>query len=245
MNSQPPTWKDGSLPIELLPPSIDFITTEEKTLNLANSYVDVSIEAVATGEIGNVGPGRIVGFSPNELPSWPAMSISKISNITSTLGGKTWRVIKPGGVLQIPRTSTDVVSTVVGAEIGYEALFGIDIAVNKYGEFGSDKQVDQDIQRVFGVKNLGQALLNRIGTTKKFYYYHPEYGTNLPYYIGRKNNPHWQDLVRLDIRSACLLDPRIETIRSFRMAVDGDTILLVVNAIPINQQTPLLINLVA
>ena len=221
---------------------INFITTEEKTIPLSEDYIDVPVECERLGEIGNVSAGRITGFVPLDLPE--PTSIDRISNVVSTQGGKTWNVMKPGDIILIPKDVTNVVSVVIGAKKSYEELFGVDIKLNRYGELEGSNETNKDLGRVSGVGNLVQALKNRIATEKRFYVYHAEYGTNLPFYIGKKNNPHWADLVKVDIRSACLLDPRIDSISRFLMRIDGDVIGIDMDAVPINEHTSLPINLI-
>jgi hypothetical protein len=215
---------------------INFFTTETKVLDLALVFVDISVEAVRAGDIGNVGTGRISGFAP-------ISGIDRIFNTISTFGGKIWKVVKPGDIIMIPKTSSETVSVVVGSK-SYEDLFGIDLAIDKYGELGYGQEAVKDFKMVVGTTNLVQALRNRINTEKRFYIYHIEYGSNLPYYIGRKNDPYWVNLVRQEVKSVCLRDPRISTVNNFSMVVQGDVIAIKLNAIPINEHTALPVTLI-
>jgi len=216
---------------------IDFVTTATKVLPIANTYIDVPVQAVKPGEIGNVAPSQITGFTA-------ITGILKVSNVDGVTGGKIWRVMKPGDVILIPKTSTTSTSIISGATKDYDAMFGIDIALTKDGEFDVANETLNDLKRVYGVKNLVQALKDRILTQKRYYIYHPEYGCDLPYYMGRKNITHWQDLVKVDIKGGVLLDPRISEIKQFKMEIDGDTISMDFDAIPINQNAPLPLNLI-
>jgi phage baseplate assembly protein W len=179
-----------------------------------------------------------------ELTYYKITGISSISNTLSTNGGKIWAVLQPGDLIQIPGTTSGAASLVVGAKKTYDELFGIDLFINADGELEFGSEGNPDFRRVSGVDNLVQAIKNRVGTTLKFYVYHPDYGSNLPFYIGRKNDPFWDDLVRVDIRRVCLTDPRISDIESFFMTIDGDTIFISLDAIPINENSALPLNLV-
>ena len=170
--------------------------------------------------------------------------IAKVSNINGCTGGKIWKVMMPGDIILIPKTEGMTNNIISGATKDYEALFGIDIALTEDGELDVANETLNDLKRVYGVKNLVQALKNRIETQKRYYIYHPEYGTDLPYYIGRKNITHWQDLVKVDLKEGVLLDPRISEIKQFLMTIDGDEIKLDFDAIPINQHTSLPIDLI-
>jgi len=170
--------------------------------------------------------------------------IAKVSNVNGLVGGKIWKVKHPGDIILIPRTEGSVTSVIYGAKKDYDAMFGIDIAIGADGEFDVANETLNDLKRVYGVKNLVQALRNRIQTQKRYYFYHPEYGTDLPYYIGRKNITHWQDLVKVDIKGGVQLDPRIAEVKQFKMTIDGQKISMNFDAIPINQHSSLPLNMI-
>jgi hypothetical protein len=216
---------------------IDFVTTSTKVLPIATTYIDVPVQTVNPGEIGNVAPYQITGFTA-------ITGILKIENIDGVTGGKIWKVVIPGDIVLIPRTESSTASVVYGSTKDYDAMFGIDIAINSDGELDVANETLNDIKRIYGVKNLVQALKSRIQTQRRYYVYHPEYGTDLPYYIGRKNITHWQDLVKVDIKTGIQLDPRISEIKQFKMIIDGDRIGMNLDAIPINQHSSLPLNLV-
>ena len=217
---------------------IDFRSTVEVILQAGQQYVDVSVIAIKPGDIGNVAPRTITG-----LDGFTA-TIGSSLNILPTAGGKAWKVKKPGEVILIPKTENQALSTIVGAKPTQEELYGVDIYISSNGDFEESSEGSVDLKRVSGGKNLVQALRGRLNTTKGFYPYHPEYGSNLPYYIGQKNDPKRQDLVRVDVKETCLLDSRIEQLQSFLMVVDGDYVWISFDAIPIEDNTPLKVNLI-
>jgi len=216
---------------------INFVTTEAKILNLMESYVDVPIRASLTGDIGSVASGIITGFTA-------ITGVNKVSNISPTAGGKIWKIVFVGDVIQIPETAQVATSAIIPATPDYEQLFGIDIWIDEDGELESSIESDKDFARVFGSDNLVQALKNRIKTSKSYYPYHPEYGTNLPLYIGQKNISTWQNIIKVDIKGGVLLDPRIFQIKEFKMEIDGDKAGMEFDAIPISDQPSLPINIV-
>jgi len=216
---------------------IDFVTSKDMILDLMQDYIDVPIIASLPGSIGNVASGLITGFL--------ALSgITKVYNDHPTLGGKLWKVAKIGEVIQIPGISKQSTSAVIPLTINYDELFGIDIWVNEFGEFDSSVENDMDFARVFGVSNLVQALGNRIKTGKGFYPYNFSYGTNLPKYIGKKSISNWHNLIKVDIKGGVLLDPRVSSVKSFLMEVDGDIIEMSFDVIPINQQSQIPVSLI-
>lgn len=216
---------------------IDFEVTTTTIVPLSEAYKDVPVRSILAGAIGNVAPNRITGFNP-------IAGINRVSNVSGTTNGKSWRVMKPGDVLQIPTSETTASSPIVGTGKSYEELFGVDLALNAEGELEAGTEGEPDIKRVFGIDNLVQALENRLRTDRGFYVYHTEYGSDLPDYIGKKNIPYWQDVVTMDIKNVCLVDPRIENIKEFLMEVDGDTITIDLDATPINKNTAISLNLI-
>lgn len=216
---------------------INFRTTQEVVLALTELYVDIPVVAEHFGEIGNAPTGTIIGFTA-------IVGIGSVYNISPTHGGKYWHVAITGDTIQIPKTQREVISAVVSRGISYEELFGIDITVRKDGEFDYGTEDIRDVVRVFGTKNLIQALRNRILTVKKFYPYSPTYGTNFPIYIGQKGVSRWYDLLRADIQEGVLLDPRIDELKSFKMTIDGDYVGIEFDAIPINERSSLPVNII-
>jgi len=204
-------------------------------------YVDVPIEAELSGDIANVPTGVITGFS--NLPGFPKGVISNVYNLSPTTGGKYWNVAIVGDIILVPKTTREVVSVVVTTRAGYGELFGVDIFLND-GEFTPGVEHEKDFARVAGTKNLIQALHNRIITTKRFYPYNSDYGTNLKLYIGKKGNMDWYDLIKVDIQEGVLRDVRIQGLKDFEMDIDGDMVELKFDAIPINEQSRLPINIV-
>ncbi len=273
---------------------IDFVTSQDKVLNLAEAYVDVPVEALQYGEIGNVAPRLITGVgytftvtSANATvgatytnngktftvlttiaaettlyasgTGSPAASgvltkasgtgdatiafsacdftgVSKILNITATRNGKIYKVAKPGDVLQIPKTEKTVRSVVTPSEPTFEQLFGVDIAINSSGEWNNIANILlSDVRLSYGTDNLVQALKHRIATRAGFYLHHITYGTSLPYYVGKKNVPYWQELAKSDMTQACLLDPRVNRLEDVSMTVDGDKVEIEMKAITTNE----------
>jgi hypothetical protein len=223
---------------------IDFATTEEKVLEIGQSYVDVPVVATKPGPVSNVAPRVITSLNGTTSTAPLDDYFESIVNVLPCGGGKFWKVVKPGDTIFIPRTEPAAAySTVLGVEAKYEQLFGVDIYI-KDGEFAASAEGSVDLKRVAGSENLVQALTNRLNTRKPFYPYHDEYGSNLPLYIGEKNDPKRQDLIRVDCKETCLLDPRISELQSFKMVVDGDLVWVEFDALPIEDNTPLKVNLI-
>jgi phage baseplate assembly protein W len=218
---------------------INFYTTVDTTLPLAASYIDILVKAEDDGDIGNVQAGAIIGFDSTALPH-----VSNVYNLSGISGGKDWGVAIVGEVIQIPQTTRAAVSAVVPTQPGFMELFGIDIWVNDQGEFDTSVDQNVDFARVFGVTNLEQALEDRLKTGIGYYPYHSDYGSNLPYYIGKPGLPNQYDLIKTNTMGVVSRDPRISSIRSFLLNVDGDAVSVSFDAIPIGSQNSIPISLV-
>lgn len=219
---------------------INFRTTESKLLGIGATSVDVRIEATISGDIGNLAAELITGCDTILVGGISA--IDRVTNNQPTGGGKIWRVVEPGDVIQIPKTETDVTSIVVSDKSSYEELFGIDILVDDDGEFA--KGSEGDIGRVFGTKNLVQALRNRIYTNIGYYPYYPEYGCGIDHFIGQKMTDYEVSWIKALIIKACVSDPRIKSLKDFLMEASGDSISVNFDAIPIDEQIGIPVNLI-
>jgi hypothetical protein len=243
-----PKWYLVYAPSYMGTKQINFYTTESAVLNPMKAYVDIPVIAEEAGSIGNVASGIITGGfgtdKTQELWGEPIPGISGVSNVEPTFGGKTWRVAFPGDIIQIPQTSKATSSVVIPSTINYEELLGIDIWVDANGEWDSSVEGAKDLARVMGIHNLVQAIKNRIYTTKGFYPYHAEYGTNLPFYIGKKGITNNYGLIKFDILGEVLLDPRIKSIEGFQMKIYGDTVGMEFDAIPIGEMPSIPLNVI-
>ena len=172
------------------------------------------------------------------------VGLASVTNPSATIGGKTLKVLMPGDIIQIPDTVGTTENVVVNAQ-SYEELFGIDIYIDpNTGEFGMSNETQIDMQLVVGTKNLIQAIRDRIVTSKGYYPYYSNYGSDLPYYVGKKNITYWQNLAAAEAKNSCLLDPRISSIKDFRFVADGDIMSIELDAIPINEQSSLKLNMI-
>jgi hypothetical protein len=217
---------------------IDFQVATTTVLPLMVAYVDVPVEAVLAGAIGNVAPKVITGF--NTLTG-----ITKVENISPTLGGKIWKIALPGDVIFIPQTERESFSTVVAPTVtDYDQLFGVDIGLTLFGEFDSGTGTSKDLSMVNGVRNLVQALRSRMSTSKAYYPYSPNYGSNIPLYVGKRGLYNWYDRIKVEASSNILDDTRIRNIKNLTLSVTGDAVSVDFDAETIAEQSSLLMNVV-
>jgi len=217
---------------------IDFQVATTTALPLMVAYVDVPVEAVLAGAIGNVAPKVITGF--NILTG-----ITKVENISPTLGGKIWKIALPGDIIFIPQTERESFSTVVAPTVtDYDQLFGVDIGLTLLGEFDSGTGISKDLSMVNGVRNLVQALRSRMSTSKAYYPYSPNYGSNIPLYVGKRGLYNWYDRIKVEASSNILDDTRIRNIKNLTLSVTGDAVSVDFDAETIAEQSSLLMNVV-
>lgn len=77
---------------------------------------------------------------------------------------------------------------------------------------------------VAGVDNLQVALLRRLRTPRGYMPHHPEYGSDLPSFVGRPLTPSLVLSIRAEVDRALREDPRVITVQSVGIAVEGDGI---------------------
>lgn len=90
-----------------------------------------------------------------------------------------------------------------------ETLFGIDEELDAEGNM---VEVNHgDIATVAGVQNLIMQLTHRFSTRRGELSElgHPEYGSNVPLFIGKINVPIWQEMIKLECKMIVLQDERV------------------------------------
>lgn len=95
-----------------------------------------------------------------------------------------------------------------------------DIRLDDTSELGSDLRIFKgDIDVLGGGLNLGQALSNRLRTIKGELSElgHPDYGSELFEFIGQPNDRTTRARMRLAIRDAIRLEPRVKEIVSIKV----------------------------
>jgi hypothetical protein len=97
---------------------------------------------------------------------------------------------------------------------------------------------------VNGVRNLVQALRSRMSTSKAYYPYSPNYGSNIPLYVGKRGLYNWYDRIKVEASSNILDDTRIRNIKNLTLSVTGDAVSVDFDAETIAEQSSLLMNVV-
>lgn len=219
--------------------NIQFVTTAASSILIGANSVTVPIEAFEVGEIGNVNADQIV------LLTIPITGITSVNNENPVEGGRVIQVrrLGEGLVIPVPQTANPVIVNATDEE----QLYGTDINLELQDEFEGEilPGSDGDMRRITGLDNFIQAIKMRFLTLRGELSLHPRYGTILPLLIGMPSTGAMNVLVNLEIREVLLSEPRIASIQSLNVALDGDIFRIDadVRLIEGNQTVPL--NLIA
>lgn len=115
-----------------------------------------------------------------------------------------------------------------------DQVFGTDIQLTD-GMLGATST--GDFAFVTGRANLRQALKNRVETPQGDLAFHPRYGSLLKTLIGRMSVPAQQLLAASSAKGAILADSRISSINKAVATVNGDSVSVSVEAVPVVGQS--------
>lgn len=103
------------------------------------------------------------------------------------------------------------------------SIFGIDEDLDEYGD---NIEYCKDIKASWGIKNLVSQLKHRMNTRRGELAElgHPEYGSDVPLYLGYINIPVWQKRILLECDMAVLQDPRVASVSGSTMVTSGTAI---------------------
>ncbi len=102
-----------------------------------------------------------------------------------------------------------------------------------------------DIIVVKDIKNLGQAILNRLKADLNTYnMFYVNYGSNLQEHFGEFNHETIHEYIRIEIEDACKRDPRIQNIECIVNKINSETIECHLKISVFNSNTILEYNLV-
>lgn len=134
-------------------------------------------------------------------------------------------VARIGDYLTLPVPTEDQQGNVAdpSAQAVIDAL-GRDAALDVTGQ----KSVgpDGDVATVAGTQNVAQALRIRINTVPGELTQHPDFGCDIQFYLGARQDAYWPSLAQALIHDCILSDPRVHdvTAMSFTQAGDADLI---------------------
>jgi phage baseplate assembly protein W len=156
------------------------------------------------------------------------------------------RVLGLGDVLLVP---TDVESeTIKRAALTldadpYRVVCGVDLRLTDLGDLLANVGT-ADWSVAEGIDNLVQALQRRLLTRKGELAYHPEYGSYLEQHVGQPLDEERAQLVRLEVLSALMADPRIKAVERVDFLAADDHLDIVVDVQIIGMDDVVPLNLV-
>jgi len=219
---------------------------------VAKGWEDAFSETLATGTLVAIlgrtleisgfvpTPGQVIvihsggGYEPLVVESYAAPQMvtcektiveSHPVGSTVTLHESTMNVVRPGDTIKIPGTANrDTPPTLGDYQNHYDAIYGADEYLNQNGEHEDDRTGDVAI--VVGLKNLEMQLSHRLKTMRGELATvgHPNYGSLIPSFIGKVDTDYWLERIRMEARAVVLEDPRIKSVDSLNVRVDGDAV---------------------
>jgi phage baseplate assembly protein W len=211
-----------ALPATATTPEREYVTPASATIADGAISVATDVECTVPGPFGNFKSGLSMVLKESALAG---VSVVSVSGFT---GGRTLQVRRPGDVLLIP---TEGQSVVVAEERREVEMYRSDLSLSADGDFEID--LSGDLKVVSGVDNLNQALAERIATPLGFYATVPSYGSIIPSITGRRNVPFWTDLLKLEVESTLLSDPRVSRVDNIDIRVDGDSVFVTAKVVGI------------
>jgi hypothetical protein len=202
-----------------------------------NGSVSLSVVAVLAGDFANVRALTIVQFVDETGQAKTISGISRIENPQAMTGGRVMRVLKPGQslVIPVPAIPTLIEGYVERTSNTENDLFKIDIALDSNGDFTNDGAGDLSV--VAGVQNMGVAILDRLRTERGELIKHPEYGLNIGRLIGEGGDKYHVTVIKLDLTSTILTDPRVKGINDMVVAKIDDAVGADMNLLLIDETT--------
>jgi phage baseplate assembly protein W len=220
-------------------PAILFRVTQDATIPAGELSVTVPVEALETGEAGNIGPGEIyevvwcataaaeylyeleitavdvAGNSATTTRTFRHVGWPGATNAEAMREGASGSVARKGEWILLPvAASVRQVPGIFLAPVGANPLvrqYGIDYWMSEEG--GLDRDNTGDIKAVGGLDNLVIAMRCALSTERGDLTGHPEYGSDLWRLVGELESPYRADRVALEVSRAALRDPRIRDVR--------------------------------
>ncbi len=174
------------------------------------------------GELYGVDWTQVVTINGLEYPYIDDDLINNESTTIDSVAKIGSKLVIPTIGLQIPNkinnSSKEIEKYAFGCDID---LFSLEKSSNKYVNLEVAGQMTDNLQGDLllseGVTNLRQQLIIRLGTPKGALILHPEFGSNLLKYIGRKTTVELLTEVSLEIQECILGDFRVKEIMDIQV----------------------------
>lgn len=186
-------------------------------------------------------PGQVLLFVDGE--TWESATVESVDSFSGTitietlmeetfsagtpvsLHDRALSVVRPGDMVKIPGRVTSETPPTLGEYVDhYDRIFGADEYLDIDGTQADDSSGDAAI--TVGLRNLEMQLSHRLQTLRGELgpLGHPNYGSLLPALIGKNNTPYWLERIRFEAKATVLEDPRIRSVDSLTMRMEGTAI---------------------
>lgn len=152
-------------------------------------------------------------------------------------------VLVAGDRILLPANSQ--IKAVLGDSINYlTSLFGTDEELEGTGDHPAD--TFGDVRAITGYANLQMQLQHRLATTRGELAAlgHPDYGSIIPTLVGKAGEDMWYERIKLEAEITILQDPRVRKVENLTMMVEGTTVYIEADIVPINQTSSVKMSLV-
>lgn len=126
----------------------------------------------------------------------------------------------------------------------YDITLGMDLATKfsiegRYDEAHVElkgNEANTDLDNVTGMDNLKQSLYLRIMTRKGTLLLHPNYGSLVPYYLGKKVSEDSLSDIVIELERAITTDTRVHEVKNIDAKIDSNGIFVALSITPIDKQ---------
>lgn len=200
-----------------------FINLEETVIPAGTDTAYCFVECTEPGTFGNI-DARVI-LEPGIEFEKSNVRITSVINERAFTNGTDAKYAVIGDILYIPTEATETRAPQT-LQRQLELLGGEDLylAVDDAGHRYIPADGYDDLATVSGIRNIVQAVNDRLTTEKGDLPFHPEYGTNLPLLIGGHRTPFTPKLVELEIYDALSNEDRITDLEVRALALQSTSV---------------------
>lgn len=152
----------------------------------------------------------------------------KLPSDVATIG--TVLVIPTGAFgmpIEVTGSADDIAKAMLGTDLD---IYGYDESENNVIRIGDDGELYDigrgDLYLAEGIRNVRQQLITRLATPKGTLLLHPEYGSDILKYVGKRQSHELIFMIEMCVREAILLDARVAGVHEVNITVSDSSILL-------------------
>jgi hypothetical protein len=207
------------------------------TINVGLTLIPGDVVLLTSGTISEV--ATVLSYSaPNATLTTPIIN-SYPSGSAASSHERVLNVVLTGSTIKIPQ---NVIGTRSITMTEPDRLFGCDEFLNDAGDHerqATGLSANATTKTVTGYDNLIMQLQHRLNTRRGELAAlgHPEYGCNLPLFIGKIGVDYWYERALLEAETAIREDPRVQDVTNLSLSADSTAVYLLGDIIPIGSKS--------